>query len=185
MWHYNIDEYDYRLPDDNTIQLYDNKRFVAEITFRLDDKELWITNLYRTEYGKTVEKPDRHYGTEIFAILLIHLFREGKTFDVIIGRLSIQDADNNNWLSSIPYYAKFQQYVPDEVGYQLKFYLYEDKESMQNQKATVLPDYKEKEAFRAFVQNFQEGHIRQCKDAYFCYVLDRNGLEEDTSRMKP
>ena len=174
MWHYNMDDYDYRLADETTIQLYDNKRFVAEINFRIDGAELWITNLYRTEYGKTVEKPDRHYGTEVFAILLIHLFREGKSFDSIIGRLSVQDADNDNWLSSIPYYAKFQQYVPEEVGYQLKFYLFADKEAMQNQKAVILPDYKEKSQFRAFVEFFQEEHIRQCKDAWFCYVVEKH-----------
>ena len=68
MWRYNWNEYDYRLPDENTIQLYDNKRFVAELTFRIEEEQLWITNLYHTEYGKTVEKADRHYDTEIFAI---------------------------------------------------------------------------------------------------------------------
>ncbi len=173
MWHYNMDDYDYRLPDENTIQLYDNKRFVAEVSFRIDEKELWITNLYRTEYGKMVEKPDRHYGTEIFAILLIHLFRTGQSFHSVIGRLSVQDAEINNWLASIPYYAKFQQYVPDEVGYQLTFYLFEDKTAMQQNRSIMLPDYKEKDVFRAFVQKFQQEHIRQCKDAYFCYMVER------------
>ena len=173
MWHYNIEDYDYRFHDDYTLQLYDNKRFVAELSFRLDGKALWITNLYRTEYGKTAENPDRHYGTEIFAILLIHLFRKGESFDSIIGRLSVQDADWNNWMTSIPYYAKFQQYVPDEVGYQLNFALFEDKAAMQQNQSVPLPAYKEKETFRAFVAEFQQEHVRACKDAYFCYAVER------------
>ena len=173
MWRYNWNEYDYRLPDENTIQLYDNKRFVAEITFRIEETHLWITNLYRTEYGKTVEKADRHYGTEIFAILLRHLFQNGISFDFIIGLLSVQDAEMDHWLSSIPYYTKFQQYVPDEVGYQLTFCLFEDKEAMLQKQCVKLPDYKEKEVFRIFVEDFQKAHIQQCKDAWFYYKVAR------------
>ena len=173
-----INDYDYRCSGENSIQLYDNKRFVAEITYRLKDKELWITNLYRTEYGKMVKKPDRHYGTEIFSILLTHLFRNGEIFDYIIGRLSVNDAEQDYWLKSIPYYAGFERFVPAETDYRLAFYLFEDKESMYQKKYVRLPDYnKERETFQETVKAFQQEHIRQRKDAYFCYLVIREPQE--------
>ena len=102
-----------------------------------------------------------------------YLFQNGISFEFITGRLSVQDAEMDNWLSSIPYYAKFQQYVPEEAGYQLTFCLFEDKEAMLQKQCVKLPDYKEKEVFRIFVEDFQKAHIRQCKDAWFYYTVDR------------
>lgn len=170
-------DYDYRFDGKNSIQLYDNKRFVAEITFRMNDKELWITNLYRTSYGETVRKPGRYYGTEIFSILLMRLFQSGESFDYIIGRLSFHDAESDYWTKSIPYYARFEQFVPKEVGYRLKFYLFADKEAMCNREYVKLPDDKEREAFQEFVNDFQQEHIQQSRDAYFCYLVVRGNQE--------
>ena len=169
-----LEEYDYRFRNPNTIQLYDNKRFAAEISFQIKGNELWITNLFRTEFATAHGRPGRHYGTEIFAILLMHLFKNGESFDYILGRLAYHDAENGYWTGSIPYYARFVQYVPEVLGYNLKFYLFEDKDAMQAKKAVELPDYHDRETFRNFVEVFRQKHIHQCKDAYFCYVVERN-----------
>ena len=165
-------EYVYTARDDCScryIALIEDGAEVASVNYALSSGQLHIQAIERTLAGRTSKAvAGRYYGTEVFGILLMHLKRRNECFMYIGGELAVSDAKQNNWKDSIPFYYNLPTFLPHELGYTLKYSLFDSSSAKENNQCIEIPSENTKSLeFVSFIQGFTRKHLEKNYCAYF------------------
>lgn len=94
----------------------------------------------------------------------MHLKDTDEKFNRITGNLSCADANNKNWYNSIPFYADFNQWLNQVLGYTLRFHLYQN-DNYTNE-LLLSPNRYERQTQ---IEKFTDEHMHT--NASFCYEV--------------
>lgn len=147
---------------------------VASLIFNINNNILTIKAIERNSIAKRHFDENNHVGTEIFNRLLFDLeYKENVKFSKIYGKLSSADAKNNhlgiaNWDSSIPFYSDFPKWLDENLGYSLKFQLFNKEDNVEKVDFPEDPDER-----KIFLRNFKQQHIKLNMNASFAYYVVR------------
>ena len=153
---------------DDTLYIKDDSKFnriLCFIQYKLyGSTKLLIKNIERTSFGD--KYINEHFGTDILNSLLIELHNTGMSFNTIEGKLSIEDARNNNWLKSIPFYNSFPQHLDNKLPYRLTVRFYQDKLH------TISIDFQNDSPTFIEIKQLINKHLKLKADAFFVFQVN-------------